>query len=786
MAQKGVSRFFGVTSREAMRQVRLALGPEALIISNRRVNGGVEIIAADPSEVVEQQSSSQDNSSSSAQQFSLSGQLEQQLSSLRRELSGQMDALLWGDTLRAHVPTFVVYQRLLALGFSAALARRLLMQLPRDLDETQAWQWVIKTLEERLPVQKTLEHLLAAGSTIALVGPTGVGKTTTLAKLAYQCVQMHGAERVALISTDNYRVGAHEQLKIYAQLLKVPINVVQNATEFRQALLSYGPDTLVLIDSVGVSQRDELVQAQANLLYGSGRAVQRLLVLSAASSGETLDEVARAYKTDGGRPLQGCVVTKLDEASTVGGIIDVAIRYQLPIAFATNGQRVPEDIVLPDEGMIWRCFLNEQFQSVVAAAQFKPSVADMAALARHSTVDELASVEIMSDPQERARQESLLQLLQPWGTTASQRLDLASVQQMLLALKEDMQWQFWSEQQNAVSHSKGTTFEQSAQTFLQALWAQAVRRLGEHDTVFFFHDHLRAPQVWHADARLQISHAWTAAAGWQGPFFVQQFSTKQHLHFPAFRRKLGPEQVKDLYVAAAHALPQASQLRSHVHLFSDYTYTRFVRWLEEGFQLACIVPAATTCYDGQANTTVGAAMRQANLQPLYMDAETNRVLVQFYKGESIKVNYATREVLLGRTPKERHKVRLLILQILSAHDDRELETVHAFIGGIAEPINRSLLQALLVFFIQRPIKGYFQHMLSHKIQVETEHMTSFAPQELYLQALAGICAWRLVHDPKFEQARKVLLQLWGERSLQAVHLPHTLERLVMLQRVLSS
>lgn len=787
MTQKGVSRFFGATSREALRQVRLALGPEALIIANRRVNGGVEIIAADPTEALEHRPpASSERSAAPVLAGAQHDFLEQQLSSLRRELSGQMDALLWGDTLRAHVPTFVVYQRLLALGLSAALARRLLMHMPRDLDDNQGWQWVVQKLHQRLPIHESLEQLLTKGATLALVGPTGVGKTTTLAKLAYQCVQMYGAKQVALISTDSFRVGAHEQLKIYAQLLQVPISIVHNASEFRQALLSHGPETVVLIDSVGVSQRDELVQAQANLLYASGRVVQRLLVLSAASSGETLDEVVRAYKTDGGRPLQGCVVTKLDEATTLGGIVDVAIRYQLPIAFATNGQRVPEDIILPNEAMGARFVPDEPFQSSEAAVQFRPSVADMAALARHRTLDELAAVESLTDPRQRSRHEALLQLLQPWGSPLSQRLDLADVQQVLQQMAEDIQWQFWSEHHQLTEQTEEHTFEQRAQAFLQALWAQTVRRLvSSKETVFFFHDHFRAPRVWHTEARVLISHAWTQCGQWQGPFFVQQFSAQQHIHFPSFRRDYGPQNVGDPLVAAAHVLPQATQQRHHIHIFSDYSYTRLVSWLNNGFPIACLVPAATACYDGQAHTTVGALIKQSNWQPFYLDADISQLLMELNKGQPLKINYTQHAVLLGRHATQRQRVHLLAMQLISAHDDELIEQFAVLVGGGSERPQRDLIQALLVFFAQRPIKAFFQKMLAYCANQSAAWGGDVQPKHLYLQALAGVYGWRLAHEPHYQSLRALIVQLWGERAVQAAHIPHTLERLLLLQRVLA-
>nr|WP_159436874.1 hypothetical protein [Paenalcaligenes hominis] len=147
-----------------------------------------------------------------------------------------------------------------------------------------------------------------------------------------------------LITTDTYRIGADTQLKIYADLLHVPIHVVRNAQELRQIMLGLRADQVILIDNVGVSQRDKYVQDQAAMLASAGRRIQRLLVLNAASHGDTLDEVARTYSKDGGSPLAGCVISKVDEASRLGAALDVALRYQLPIHYVSDGQRVPENL----------------------------------------------------------------------------------------------------------------------------------------------------------------------------------------------------------------------------------------------------------------------------------------------------------------------------------------------------------------------------------------------------------------------------------------------------------
>src|SRR5690606_9501805 len=218
-------------------------------------------------------------------------------------------------------------QSLLSQGFSTALLRAMLKRLPEELGARAALQWVRTELETHLPVLRSEDSLWQPGLALALVGPTGVGKTTTLAKLAARAVRRFGPQRVVLVTTDTYRIGAHEQLKIYGHILRVPVHVVQDAGQLAVVVRGADPESIILIDNVGISQRDHYVAEQAAMLASAGRTVQRLLVLNAASHGDTLDEVARAYRNDGGLALTGCVITKLDEAARLGAVLDTCIRY---------------------------------------------------------------------------------------------------------------------------------------------------------------------------------------------------------------------------------------------------------------------------------------------------------------------------------------------------------------------------------------------------------------------------------------------------------------------------
>ena len=163
-----------------------------------------------------------------------------------------------------------------------------------------------------------------------------------MAKLAARCVLKHGPTSLALITTDTYRIGAHEQLKIYGKILNVPVYAVKDEIELARTLDELSDKHLVLIDTAGMSQRDRRINAQIALL-STGRAakVQRLLMLSATAQAGTLDDVIRAYL---GAGLAGVILTKIDEALSLAPALDVVVRHKLILQYITNGQRVPEDL----------------------------------------------------------------------------------------------------------------------------------------------------------------------------------------------------------------------------------------------------------------------------------------------------------------------------------------------------------------------------------------------------------------------------------------------------------
>lgn len=412
-----VKKFHAPTTREALRMVRDALGANAIILSNRQVEGGVEIIAvadldvaalssqAEPAVVSHRQStpppqpavqpaaegpavtplteylaqreasvirsartgprqkgtpqpasplmrvsehagaveppSPPGAATPPAEQAPATEELVREIRALRNLVEGQLAGFAWGEIAGREPVRAEVMKRLLAAGFSTALSRQLLVNLPRDMDVERALKWLKSVIAHNVITPSQGEDILDQGGVYALVGPTGVGKTTTVAKLAARAVLRQGAAKVALVTTDTYRIGAQDQLRIYGRILGTPVFAVQDENDLELTLSDLARKHLVLIDTVGMSQRDKRVAEQVALLCGESRGVKRMLLLGAPAQGMTLEEVVRAYSGPG---LIGCILTKIDEALSFGPCLDVVIRHQLQVHYVTNGQRVPEDL----------------------------------------------------------------------------------------------------------------------------------------------------------------------------------------------------------------------------------------------------------------------------------------------------------------------------------------------------------------------------------------------------------------------------------------------------------
>lgn len=268
--------------------------------------------------------------------------MRNEISQLRSMLNVQLANVAWGDFSYRHPLEANVFKRLTRLGLSPALCRKLLRNLKPEMDVKAAWQHSLKELGDDLPLMH--EDILAHGGIFAFVGPAGVGKTTTIAKLATKYVLEHGADDIALVTTDSYRIAGHEQLSTLGRILKVPVRVVTDQHPLDQILRSLSRKKLILIDTAGLSHKDQVHKEQMRLLETMGANVQRWLVLSSTAQRRILDRAVDDYKH---LNLEGCIFTKLDESASLGEALSVAIEAQLPIAYITDGQNIPDDIEVP-------------------------------------------------------------------------------------------------------------------------------------------------------------------------------------------------------------------------------------------------------------------------------------------------------------------------------------------------------------------------------------------------------------------------------------------------------
>jgi flagellar biosynthesis protein FlhF len=357
-----IKHYRAADMRQALRQVREAQGPDAVILSSRRIANGVEVVAAVDYDVDAADASIAPEAARTesriptaadyavlAQRFSgsqerqeisdLPADANEELRTLRRMLETQLATLAWNDlSRRAPIQTEVLRQ-LTVLGLAHDLAGELVSQLPQRMELAEAQRLSLALMTRR--IETVGERWMETGGVVALVGPTGVGKTTLLAKLAARWVLRHGPRDISLVSTDCVRIGAQEQIHTLGRLLGVPAYSIDGAADLTELLDRLGERRLVLIDSAGLSQRDPRLTDELEALANTSDRLETSLVLSAAAQAGAIEESLARFAP--ARPTT-CCVTKLDEATSLGGTLSALIRTKLPLAYLSDGQQVPEDL----------------------------------------------------------------------------------------------------------------------------------------------------------------------------------------------------------------------------------------------------------------------------------------------------------------------------------------------------------------------------------------------------------------------------------------------------------
>ncbi len=376
-----VRKFVAGSTREALRLVRDTLGADAIILSNRTVDGEIEVMAvaeADFDGSMPQISAVTPSAATprhEAQVFrnarvsavrprapvdaaAPAGQAEDEalpgpvvsdllaeMRSLKQLVESQLSGFAWGEVARQDPARAEALRQWLAAGFSPALGRGWLDEMQAGLSPTEICAALRLRLHRELQGRVIESDLVEETGTFALVGPTGVGKTTTVAKIGARCAMRHGSQQLAFVTTDSYRVGAEDQLRVYAKLLGAPVFAARDGAELDVTLEDIRRRRLVLVDTIGMGQRDQRLADQLQLLTGAGHGVRRILVIAANTQLSTLEDVIRRYGEGG---LYGCILTKIDEAVRLGEVLDVVVRHQLPVHYLSNGQRVPEDLHRPN------------------------------------------------------------------------------------------------------------------------------------------------------------------------------------------------------------------------------------------------------------------------------------------------------------------------------------------------------------------------------------------------------------------------------------------------------
>jgi flagellar biosynthesis protein FlhF len=290
-----------------------------------------------------------------------------ELHAMKDLIEDRFNTLTWMGQARQNPIQSNLMLKLIRAGYSPTLSRTILERMPTEMDANQSVRWVMDVLERNLWTDAQGPALHQEGGVFALIGATGVGKTTTAAKLAGLCARTHGPGSVGLITLDTYRVGAQEQLRAYGKMLGVVAHLAHDRAALQDLLGLLSSKKMVLIDTTGLAPRDPRKREMMELLDLPD--VKRLLVLNAGGHGDTLEDVVSAFKapTD-----QQVIFSKVDEAVKLGPAIDAAIRHQLVLRGVTTGQRVPEDWEAADSAKLVRASMR-----TTGASAFDPNMNDL-------------------------------------------------------------------------------------------------------------------------------------------------------------------------------------------------------------------------------------------------------------------------------------------------------------------------------------------------------------------------------------------------------------------------
>ncbi|MDJ0929421.1 MAG: flagellar biosynthesis protein FlhF [Gammaproteobacteria bacterium] len=366
-----IKRFTGPDMRTVMRDIREVFGPDAVILESGRGADGLEVTAAMDFDPAAYQATTSNLSRTPTaatvnctdedigdDAVTLPGEsptaaledvavMREEMQNIRSLLEAQLSQLAWKDRDRRQPETTAIIRNLTRLGLTPDIVQQMLGSTTPATGHS-AWTASLKQLVQSIGVCDG--DLVCAGGVFAIVGPTGVGKTTTIAKLAARFLSQGNANDVALVTMDNYRIGAGAQLATFGELMSIPVYQAGDAASLGDLLTELSAKRLVLIDTAGMGQRDLRLAGQLNGLRDVEQEIRVLLALPANAQTDSMQEIVDVFRI--AQPV-AAILTKIDEATSLGGAFSVLIRSRIPLAYVANGQRVPEDLQVAGARQAW-------------------------------------------------------------------------------------------------------------------------------------------------------------------------------------------------------------------------------------------------------------------------------------------------------------------------------------------------------------------------------------------------------------------------------------------------